>query len=29
MVFPYFVPDISWLVGIGVALIGLPYFLRE
>jgi hypothetical protein len=29
MVFPYFVSDVSWLVGIGVALIGLPYFLRE
>jgi len=28
IVFPYFVPDVYWLVGIGAALIALPYFLR-
>jgi len=29
LVYPYFVPDVSWLVGIGVGLVVLPYFLRE
>jgi len=28
IVFPYFVPDVYWLVGIGAALVALPYFLR-
>lgn len=28
IVFPYFVPDVYWLVGIGAGLIALPYFLR-
>ena len=27
IVFPYFVPDVYWLVGIGAALVALPYFL--
>lgn len=29
IVFPYFVPNVYWLVGIGVGLLALPYFLRE
>ena len=28
MVFPYFVPNVYLLVGIGVLLIAIPYFLR-
>jgi len=28
MVFPYFVPSVAWLVGVGLALLALPYFLR-
>jgi hypothetical protein len=28
MVFPYFVPNIPLLVGIGVVLAAIPYFLR-
>jgi hypothetical protein len=28
MVFPYFVPNLMLLVGIGVLLIAIPYFLR-
>ena len=26
--FPYFVPDVFWLLVIGAGLIALPYFLR-
>ena len=26
--FPYFVPDLYWLLAIGAGLIILPYFLR-
>jgi hypothetical protein len=29
MVFPYFVSNVYWLVGAGLGLIALPYFLRE
>jgi hypothetical protein len=29
MVFPYFVPNVPWLVGIGLAVSALPYFVRE
>ncbi len=29
MVFPYFVSNVYWLVGIGAGLLALPYFLRE
>ncbi len=28
MVFPYFVSNVPLLVGIGTALIALPYFIR-
>jgi hypothetical protein len=28
IVFPYFVPNLYWLVGIGAALCALPYFVR-
>jgi hypothetical protein len=28
MLFPYFVPNVMLLVGIGVVLIAIPYFLR-
>jgi hypothetical protein len=28
MVFPYFVPNALLLVGIGMALSAIPYFLR-
>lgn len=28
MVFPYFVPNVVLLVGIGVLLTAIPYFLR-
>ena len=28
IVYPYFVPDVYWLVGIGAALVALPFFLR-
>jgi hypothetical protein len=28
MVFPYFVPNVMLLVGIGVLIIAIPYFLR-
>ncbi len=28
MVYPYFVSDVYWLVGIGVGLVALPYFWR-
>jgi len=28
MVYPYFVPDVYWLVGVGVGLVALPYFWR-
>jgi hypothetical protein len=28
MVFPYFVSNVMLLVGIGVVLIAIPYFLR-
>jgi hypothetical protein len=28
MVFPYFVSNVMLLVGIGVLLIAIPYFLR-
>jgi hypothetical protein len=29
MVFPYFVHNVYWLVGTGVGLLALPYFLRD
>ena len=29
MVFPYFVPNVYLLVGIGIALCVVPYFFRE
>jgi hypothetical protein len=29
MVFPYFVPNTYWLLGIGLGVLALPYFLRE
>lgn len=29
MFFPYFVPNVYWLVGVGVGLLALPYFLRD
>lgn len=29
MVFPYFVPDVYWLVGTGAGLLAIPYFLRN
>jgi hypothetical protein len=29
MLFPYFVPNIMLLVGMGVLLVIIPYFLRE
>ena len=28
MVFPYFVSNVPLLVGIGIALVAVPYFLR-
>ncbi len=28
MVFPYFVPNMALLIGIGMALCAIPYFLR-
>jgi hypothetical protein len=28
MIFPYFVSNTIWLVVIGLALMGIPYFLR-
>ena len=28
MIYPYFVPSTIWLVGIGVVLCALPYFVR-
>jgi hypothetical protein len=28
MVFPYFVSNVALLVGIGIALIAIPYFFR-
>jgi hypothetical protein len=29
MVFPYFVPNVLILVGIGAGLTAIPYFLRQ
>ncbi|MEP6886328.1 MAG: hypothetical protein ABJC66_16390 [Gammaproteobacteria bacterium] len=29
MIYPYFVPNTMLLVGIGVALCAIPYFLRR
>ncbi len=29
MVYPYFVPNAALLVGIGVLLVAVPYFLRR
>jgi hypothetical protein len=29
MLFPYFVPNLMLLVGLGVLLVIIPYFLRE
>jgi hypothetical protein len=29
MLFPYFVPNLMLLVGMGVLLVIIPYFLRE
>ena len=29
MVFPYFVPNVVLLVGIGAGLAAIPYFLRQ
>jgi hypothetical protein len=29
MLFPYFVPNLILLVGMGVLLVIIPYFLRE
>lgn len=29
IVFPYFVPNVYWLIGVGIGLLALPYFLRE
>ena len=28
MIFPYFVSNLWWLIGIGVVLIAIPYFYR-
>lgn len=28
MVYPYFISSNGWLVGIGVGLIAIPYFVR-
>jgi len=29
MVYPYFVPDVYWLVGVGIGMVALPYFWQE
>jgi hypothetical protein len=29
MVYPYFVPNVIALVGIGIVLMGIPYFFRR
>jgi hypothetical protein len=29
MIFPYFVPNVIALVGIGIVLMGIPYFFRR
>lgn len=29
MVFPYFTPDVYWLLGIGAGLMALTYFLNN
>jgi hypothetical protein len=29
MVYPYFVPNAIALVGIGIVLMGIPYFFRR
>ena len=29
IVYPYFVPNVYWLVGVGVGLMAVPYFWRE
>jgi hypothetical protein len=29
MIYPYFVPNVIALVGIGVVLMGIPYFFRR
>ena len=29
MVYPYFVPNVYWLVGVGVSLVAVPYFWRD
>ena len=28
MLFPYFVPSVTWLILIGIALMALPWFIR-
>jgi hypothetical protein len=28
MIYPYFVPNVIALVGIGIVLMGIPYFFR-
>jgi len=28
ILFPYFIPNVYWLVAIGVCLTAIPYFLR-
>ena len=29
MVYPYFVPNVYWLIGVGLGLLTVPYFFRE
>jgi hypothetical protein len=29
MIYPYFVPNVIALVGIGIVLMGIPYFFRR
>ena len=29
MIYPYFVPNVFALVGIGIVLMGIPYFFRQ
>ncbi len=29
MIYPYFVPNVTAMVGIGIVLMGIPYFFRR
>jgi hypothetical protein len=29
MIYPYFIPNVIALVGIGIVLMGIPYFFRR